>query len=123
MQPAVGSAEIQVPQRIQGRERRASVRYVTTMEASYHPIEVQTLGPCAPARICDVSLGGLALLVQIPFEVGTELGIVPETLPPHLYPALLARVVHVAPHGAGLWLAGCAFLTPLREEDLQQLIV
>ena len=123
MQPAVQPTHSLPTNRIQGRERRASVRYLTTMEASYHPLEVETLGPCAPARIWDISLGGLSLLVDKPFEPGTDLAIVPEILPQHLYPALRGRVVHTTPHGENQWLLGYALFTPLSEEDLQRLLV
>jgi hypothetical protein len=84
---------------------------------------VETLGPCAPARIWDISLGGLSLLVDKPFEPGTDLAIVPEILPQHLYPALRGRVVHTTPHGENQWLLGYALFTPLSEEDLQRLLV
>ena len=108
--------------RIQCTERRASVRYVTTMTASYHPIDVHTLGPSSPARIWDLSLGGLSLVVNHAFEPGTVVGVVPECLPLSLFPCLAARVQHLRPHGDGLWLAGCEFLTPLTEEQLAALM-
>jgi hypothetical protein len=92
------------------------------MEASYHPVPVRALGPCAPARIWDLSQGGVSLIVRRPFEPGTTLAVVPETLPLSLAPGLEARVVHVAPHGDGLWQVGCEFPVPLTEEELRLLL-
>ena len=108
--------------RIQCRERRASVRHASTMEASYHPIAVPAIGPSCPARIWDVSQSGIALIVPHPYDSGSVLAIVPEVLPRSLSPALEARVLHVTPHGDGLWMAGCEFLAPLTEDELHALL-
>ena len=61
------------------------------MEASYHPIAVPAFGPSCPARIWDVSLGGMALIVPHSYEAGAVLSVVPEVLPESLSPALEAR--------------------------------
>ena len=108
--------------RIQCRERRASVRHASTMEAACHPIAVPAVGPSCPARIGDISRDGLSLIVPHPYEPGALLSVVPEVLPQSLAPALEVRVLHVEPHGEGLWRAGCALLTPLSEEELQTLL-
>jgi hypothetical protein len=108
--------------RIQCLERRAAVRHASTMEAAYHPIAVPAIGPSCPARIRDVSLGGIALIVPHPYEAGSVLAVVPEVLPQSLAPALEARVLHVTPHGDGHWMAGCEFLTPLAEDELHALL-
>ncbi len=108
--------------RIQCRERRAAVRHATTMAASYHPIPVPAFGPSCPARIWDVSLDGVALIVPHSYEPGSLLSVVPEVLPESLSPALEARVLRVTPHGDGLWMAGCEFLTPLTPEELHALL-
>jgi hypothetical protein len=92
------------------------------MEAAYHPIAVPAVGPSCPARIWDISLGGIALIVPHPYEAGSVLSVVPEMLPQSLYPALEARVLRVASHGDGLWMAGCEFLTPLGEDELHALL-
>ncbi len=108
--------------RVQCRERRAAVRYLSTMEASYHPVAVPTVGPSCPARIWDISLCGVGLIVGRRYEPGTLLAVVPEYLPQSLYPCLEAKVLHLSPHADGLWLAGCEFPTPLTEEQLAVLI-
>ncbi len=108
--------------RIRCLERRAAVRHTATMVASYHPIAVPAFGPSCPARIRDVSRGGIALLVPHRYAAGSLLSIVPEVLPSSLAPALEARVLRVAAHGDGQWLAGCELLTPLSEEDLHALL-
>src|SRR5262245_24076297 len=108
--------------RMQLRERRAGVRHASTMEASYHACAVEAVGPSSPARIWDVSLGGLALVVGHPYDAGVRLSVVPEVLPQSLSPGLEVEVLHVTPHGEGLWLAGCRFLNPLTEEELMILL-
>ncbi len=92
------------------------------MEAAYHPIAVPAFGPSCPARIWDVSLGGMALVVPHYYEPGELLSVVPEVLPESLSPALEARVLEVVPHGEGLWMARCEFLTPLGEDELDALL-
>src|SRR5215831_12316876 len=104
--------------RIECRNRRAAVRHASTMEASYHPIAVPAFGPSCPARIWDLSLRGIAVIVPHRYEAGAMLSVVPEVLPQHLAPALEARVLRVTPHGDGLWMVGCELLTPLSEDDL-----
>ena len=103
-------------------DRRAAVRHASVMEASYHPIAVPAVGPSCPARIRDISLGGIALVVPHPYEAGSVLSVVPEVLPLSLSPALEVRVLHVTPHGDRLWMAGCEFLTPLTEDELHALL-
>jgi hypothetical protein len=92
------------------------------MEASYHPIAAPAVGPSCPARIWDVSLGGIALIVPRRYDPGAVLAVVPEVLPQSLAPALEARALRVTPHGDGQWLAGCEFLIPLGEDELQVLL-
>jgi hypothetical protein len=92
------------------------------MEASYHPIAVAAFGPSCPARIWDISTGGMALVVPHSYEPGALLSVVPEVLPESLSPALEARVLAVTPHGDGLWMARCEFLTPLGEDELEALL-
>ena len=108
--------------RIQCRERRASVRHASTMEASHYPIAVPAIGPSCPARVWDLSLGGIALVVPHRYEVGAVLLVVPETMPLSLAPGLEARVLHLVPHGSGLWRANCEFLSPLGEDELYALL-
>ncbi len=108
--------------RIQCRERRAAVRHASIMEASYHPIAVTAVGPSCPARIWDISLGGLALIVPHSYEEGSLLSVVPEVLPQALSPGLMVRVRHVTPHTDGLWMAGCEFVIPLTNDELSALL-
>lgn len=117
--PAEGTS---VSGRLQFRERRASVRYLSTMDASCHPLAVQTVGPCSPVRIWDISLGGLSLVARKPFELNTTLTVVPESMPMSLFPGLDVSVAHVGPHGEGMWLIGCEFLKPITEEELESLL-
>jgi hypothetical protein len=92
------------------------------MEASCHPITVPAVGPACPARIWDISREGISLIVPHAYEPGVLLSVVPEVQPRSLAPALVVRVVHVAPQDDGQWRAGCAFLAPLGEDQLQTLL-
>lgn len=75
-----------------------------------------------PAQIRDLSQGGMGLILNRRFEPGTGLAVeIPET---DNYPAdtLLARVVHATRQPHEKWLLGCAFVSPLSDDELQRLL-
>src|SRR5205823_4514922 len=76
-----------------------------------------------PLVVRDVSAGGVGILLARRFEPGTELHI--ELPPGAASPArtLRARVVRVRAEKLGHWAHGCAFLTPLSERELVELVL
>jgi hypothetical protein len=72
------------------------------------------------ARITDISRGGIALMVNRRFEIGTVLHIqVPEKGGPRY---LLVRVVRQQARPARKWLLGCKFAAPLSDDEVKALI-
>jgi hypothetical protein len=103
------------------QNRRAYVRHPCDLDTACHPIafqrEMQWSG-----RVLNVSLGGVGLVINRRFEVGTLLAVELQcgSQAPSL--TLLARVVHTKPGGAGSWVAGCSFLNPLSEDEVQAIL-
>jgi hypothetical protein len=99
-------------------ERRAWARHPTKVEGCCGRIS-DGMEPRLPARIQDVSSGGIALLVRRPFHPGTVLVLRLDGGKSNWSGVLFARVVHSRPQGPGEWVIGCAFASPLDEEELR----
>lgn len=100
-------------------ERRAVVRYLCDREVFYFPL---WSGERLWARVRDISVYGIGLLLSAPMEIGTDLAIDMRTMNPRLPLALVARVVDVTMQEEGCWIVGCRFLTRPTEEDLLSLL-
>jgi PilZ domain-containing protein len=96
-----------------GIERRAFVR---------HFCDIGALVDSWPAKIENVSRGGLKLVIGRRFEVGTILKVEIATEAQESLSLLLARVVRAAQECAGNWGLGCAFLQEISEEEVQGLL-
>src|SRR5439155_5088421 len=90
-----------------GIERRAFVR---------HFCDIGALVDSWPARIENVSRGGLKVVIGRRFEVGTILKVEIATAGEENFSMLLAQVVRAAPESVGNWGLGCAFLQEISEE-------
>jgi hypothetical protein len=101
-------------------DRRAWVRYSCDLEASCIPAndDPEILWP---ARVVNISCGGVGLLLSRRFEPGFLLQV--ELQIPHkgFSRPLLVQVLHATGHERGGWLLGCSFPQPLTEEEVQQL--
>jgi hypothetical protein len=104
-----------------GAERRLHVRHAADGQTSCQPVSAWTADQTKwQARILDVSLGGIGLVLPRRFERGTGLAIeVPDG--PDGGHTVFARVVRVAPQGSDTWLIGCAFTGELSDEELRAL--
>lgn len=100
-------------------ERRASVRHVCDKEALSRPLELPDAISWG-AKIQNISLGGLGLLLCYPFKPGTFLA-VDLQVGQLASRTLLVRVVHVTDQADGTWSVGCEFAAPLNEEELAAL--
>ena len=102
-------------------ERRAHVRYPVEIESSCSPLvvgqEMQWTG-----KICDLSQGGIGILLARRFELGTLLGIEIQESSGGSLGRRLARVVHVTPHSSGGWIVGCCFASELTEDEVKSLV-
>ena len=101
-----------------GAERRAGARYPcrfeTICQVSTPDKELRT-----PARIVDISVGGIGLILKERFEEGTPLVVRLQTTA--ITRPLPLKVVHVVEIAKGFYLLGGAFTTPISANDLHHL--
>jgi hypothetical protein len=99
-------------------ERRVWLRYPADLETTYQVPD----GPDArrfSARVRDISLGGVSLAVDRPFEPGGLLSVELPGATEHARCTALACVVHVTASAPGEWTIGCTFSRELSEDDLE----
>jgi PilZ domain len=99
-------------------ERRASVRFPCDLETSCQPIAERT-GDAWPARVLDLSAGGVALELSRRFERGAMLSVRLESPDGETSRTLFVRVVHATAQLDGSWRLGCALAGELGQEELQ----
>jgi hypothetical protein len=107
------------PRRLTGEEeRRMRARYPANIEVPCRPAGAGDEASL-PARVRNISLGGISLIVNRHFKPGDLLTV--ELPGGEGRPAnqVLACVVHVTPRTAGEWALGCNFSRELTDEDLR----
>ena len=72
-----------------------------------------------PAQACDISRGGLKLLLAQKFERGTTLKIRTVHDGPEKLRSVTVEVRYAVPTCQGKWMVGCAFLKELSEQELR----
>jgi PilZ domain len=99
-------------------ERRIWIRYPSTVETTCGPVSGNgTKG--LPARVRNISRGGVNLLVEHCVSPGSLLGIeLPGPAEPETY-TVLAYVLHATPEATEQWSLGCTFARELNDEDLE----
>jgi hypothetical protein len=103
-------------------ERRAWVRYYSSLRTLCQASSARIEDFWQLAKILDISVSGVSLYLNRPFEVDCTLVVDPLHPKATTLPSIVARVVHVQPQDHGGWLMGCEFEHPLTEEQLQALI-
>jgi hypothetical protein len=105
-------------------ERRAWVRFTSTLEAS-----CQSKGALKdagwPGKVVDLSLGGVGLILRHRFPSGTPLTVELKTESGRSPGSVSVRVIHTRPmviEGDPCWFTGCAFAQNLTERELQELL-
>ena len=73
------------------------------------------------ARVRNVSTSGLCLVLNRRLERGAGLAIELPGTDSDSPSTLLVRVMNIRAEGAGAWILGCAFVSPLSDEELQAL--
>jgi hypothetical protein len=101
------------------------VRYSSNLETICEPISSLSTDEGVsgwPARVHDISAGGVGLSMLRRFEPGTVLLIELAADNERQSYAAPVRVVHATADGEGRWILGCKFTRKLDEEDLQALV-
>ncbi len=98
-------------------ERRLWGRFPCDVETTCRAASGPAAGSAAmPARVRNISRGGIALVLGRAFEPGTLLSV---SLPGEPATEVLACVVRCEPRPGQAWDAGCTFATELSDQDLQ----
>jgi hypothetical protein len=103
-------------------DRRVWVRYSSKPETPLSEVAEEDYVVPQKARLLDLSVAGVGLLVTGKLEPGTLIDVVLVRTTDESLHTFSARVVHCRPQEGGGWLLGCTFATPLGEEELQKFI-
>lgn len=106
-----------IPARPTGRERRRDRRYPCTREVFYQLMSRKGQDLWWNARIVDVSVGGIRLLLTRSVTVGDRVAIDLREAHDGVERNAVARIVHARVTDKG-WNVGCAWLGPLTIEEL-----
>jgi hypothetical protein len=96
-----------------GIERRAFVR---------HFCDIGVVVDAWPARVENISRGGVKVVVSRRFEVGTVIKLEVRVPGEADFYMLLAKVVRVVQEPTGSWGLGCEFVQEITEEEMQELL-
>lgn len=100
------------------QERRSLVR---RPGITIGPLRLQVDGAAILARVWDISIQGVGLLVDRPLEPETELTVVPDGPEQREFVPIVARVRHAKQMREGNWLLGCRFSRILTTNDMIRL--
>jgi hypothetical protein len=103
------------------RDRRGSRRFPVRLEGCCR-IEGAKDPRVWPVRVQDISVSGVALLLDRPVEPGTVLTVElchSDERPPH---RVTVRVLHLQPRSRTEWRIGCQFMPDLSDRELQALL-
>jgi len=103
-------------------ERRGFVRRLCKMEASCQPISQHRSEESWPARIRDLSEGGVGLFLNRRFEIGTLLILeMPnsDSKSPYLFLIRVARLVTLS---KDKWFLGCTLNPEIDNDDVKTLV-
>src|SRR5438045_610027 len=104
---------------LHGADRRAWVRYPCNLQTLYQPGQGRLDHRWWFAKVRDISSSGIGLIVSRHFPVGSQLSLALYSAEPEVARTLEVNVVHVAPHPGGGWGLGCAFASPLSDDELR----
>ena len=101
------------------KERRAWVRIPSTPETPFSGVSEADCIIAQKARIRDLSVAGVGLLVAMEIEPDMLVDVVLLNTAEDSARPFQARVVRSQPQPDGGWILGCSFTTPLSEEELR----
>jgi hypothetical protein len=102
-------------------DRRTAERFPVNAEASC-PLLSPVTEEFGAAKIRDVSMQGIGLLVSRRVEMGALIAVVLTNKARGFTKTALVRVMHVTPLGSG-FLVGGAFNTPLTYQEMSTLVL
>ena len=105
-----------------GAERRVRVRHATDRDSMCQRGEGRLDQAWWMARVVDISTTGIGVILRQRFPSGTLLTIELQNSTGDLSRTLQSKVVHTTPSPEGGWVSGCAFISPLTEEELKVLL-
>jgi hypothetical protein len=109
--PAI-SVEEDFVEGFSAQERRAVVRFRSSLEAPCRPVSDDAVGGWL-AEVRDVSALGVGLALRQPVQPGSLLEIDLACATHGQMRPVPARVVHLVPDPCGAWMIGCAFVREL----------
>jgi hypothetical protein len=99
-------------------ERRASTRYPCNLATSCR-IVASLAGEPLPARVRNISIGGLSLVLTHPSDPGTLMAIDLRSMTRNITHSVQIRIIYTIEHPSGDWIAGAAFVQPLTDEEVK----
>jgi len=103
------------------RDNRRWVRFPCNVETVCYTCETSP-GERRPARILNISPGGIGLLLPCQFNEGTLLNFELPAEANQPGRTLLVRVARVIEQSAGRWFLGCEFADRLEDDELRMLL-
>ncbi len=100
-------------------ERRFWVRYPSNVETWCRPHGAPR-DRRSPARVVNISMGGMSLLVRQQFATGDMLSVEVPSAAASPGEVVLC-VLHVAPRSGGEWCIGCALIGELHDTEMEAL--
>jgi c-di-GMP-binding flagellar brake protein YcgR len=100
-------------------DRRLWVRYDADLEAHVQPTQ-SAAEERSLVRVRDISLGGIHLVTDRPFQPGQILSVELPTCESGEHRTVLACVVRLTPEADGQWSLGCVFSRELSADDLER---
>lgn len=101
--------------------RRAWTRYACDLRAACRP-DVEEAFWRWPARICDISCGGIRLYTYHRFDPEAVLLLELDGSDDLAPKTLRARILYVQVRSDGHWMHGCRFENDINERDLARLL-
>jgi hypothetical protein len=101
------------------RERRAWVRYPCNLPTLYQPGSGRLDHQWWFAKVRDLSTHGIGLILERHFDPGTLLTIALYSESAEVSCTVEATVAHISEQAPREWVVGCAFTTPISEDDLR----
>ena len=112
------------PSGLEEEERRAVVRYPSTLQAvCTHALVPNEQRAAWPATVRDLSTKGVGLILPRAFAPGTLLMVMlRSSIDQASFHTLSAMVIHATPQEDGQWLIGCEFIGQLPQAALSELL-